>query len=190
MKNKILIVGALGAVGRCALEHFDSLSDWEVVGASRRRPDFPTRAEWVSVDLRDRGDCMAKLAELKGVTHIAYTAVYEKPDVTRGWSEMEHVKVNLEMLQNLVEPVEAASPGLRHVTLMQGTKAYGAISIRSACRRAKAIRATCRRISTTTSRTGWPSGSAARAGRGRCCGRSWSAGIAIGSPSTSSPPSG
>ena len=33
--NKILIVGALGAVGRCALEHFDGASGWEVVGAAR-----------------------------------------------------------------------------------------------------------------------------------------------------------
>jgi nucleoside-diphosphate-sugar epimerase len=125
MKNKILIVGALGAVGRCALEHFEGLPDWDIVGAARRSPDFQTRATWVPVDLRDRADCTAKLSGLKDITHIAYTAVYEKTDVTRGWSEMDHVKVNLEMLQNLVETVEAASPGLRHITLMQGTKAYG-----------------------------------------------------------------
>jgi nucleoside-diphosphate-sugar epimerase len=30
------------------------------------------------------------------------------------------------MLRNLMEPLTAASPGLRHVTLLQGTKAYGA----------------------------------------------------------------
>ena len=123
--NKILIVGALGAVGRCALEHFDGAIGWEVVGAARRTPDFPTRASWVSVDLRDRADCEAKLGRLTDITHVAYTAVYEKADVTRGWSEMDHVEVNLAMLRNLVEVLEPASPGLRHITLMQGTKAYG-----------------------------------------------------------------
>ncbi len=125
MKKKILIVGALGAVGRCALEHFETLPDWEIIGLSRRRPDFPTRAAWAPVDLRDRRDCEAKLAGLTDVTHIAYAAVWEKPDVTRGWSEREHVDVNLAMLKNLVEAVEPASPGLRHITLLQGTKAYG-----------------------------------------------------------------
>lgn len=123
--NKILIVGALGAVGRCALEHFEGNGDWEVVGLARRKPDFPTPASWISVDLRDRSDCEAKLGHLTDITHIAYTAVYEKADVTRGWSEMDHVQVNLAMLQNLVEGVERASPGLRHIMLMQGTKAYG-----------------------------------------------------------------
>src|SRR5579862_8784553 len=104
MRKKILIVGALGAVGRCALEHFETLADWQIVGVSRRTPDFPTRAQWVPVDLRDRADCAAKLGALKDATHMAYTAVWEKPDVTRGWSEMEHVRVNLAMLQNAVEP--------------------------------------------------------------------------------------
>jgi nucleoside-diphosphate-sugar epimerase len=125
MKKKILIVGALGAVGRSALEHFETLADWEIVGVSRRNADFKTRAIWVPVDLRDRQDCENKLGALKDITHIAYTAVYEKPNVTRGWSEMDHVDVNLAMLQNVVEVVEKASPHLRHITLMQGTKAYG-----------------------------------------------------------------
>jgi len=123
--NKILIVGALGAVGRCVLEHFEGNGDWEVVGLARRKPDFPTRASWISVDLRDRSDCEAKLGHLVDITHVAYTAVYEKADVTRGWSERDHVEVNLAMLRNLVEVVERASPLLRHITLMQGTKAYG-----------------------------------------------------------------
>jgi len=123
--KKVLIVGGLGAVGQCALEHFESKPDWQIVGVSRRKPPFPTRAEWVSVDLRDRADCEAKLSGLRGITHIAYTAVYEKPHVTNGWSEMDHVEINLAMLQNCVEVVERASPELKHITIMQGTKAYG-----------------------------------------------------------------
>ncbi|HYF06986.1 MAG TPA: NAD-dependent epimerase/dehydratase family protein, partial [Acetobacteraceae bacterium] len=124
-RGTILIAGALGAVGRCALEHFEARPDWTIIGVSRRRPDFPTRAAWASCDLRDRASVEAALGNLRDVTHIAYAAVWEKPEVTRGWIEQEHVEANLAMLRNLVEVVEGASPGLRHVTLMQGTKAYG-----------------------------------------------------------------
>jgi nucleoside-diphosphate-sugar epimerase len=123
--KKVLIVGALGAVGRCALEHFETRPGWEVVGTSRRVPSFATNARWVSADLRDRDDCVAKFGHLKDITHIVYTAVYEKADVTRGWSEMDHVRINLAMLQNVIEVVEGASPNLEHITLLQGTKAYG-----------------------------------------------------------------
>src|SRR3546814_3930225 len=122
MKKKLLIVGALGAVGRCVLEHFEKLPDWDLVGAPRRRPDFETRADWVQVDLRDASDCRDKLAGLKAVTHIAYAAVYEKADVTRGWSEMDHVEVNLQMLQNLLVTVEENATDLQHITLLQGPK--------------------------------------------------------------------
>lgn len=125
MRKKIMIVGGLGTVGRCALEHFEAKKDWDIVGVSRRQPDFPTRATWADVDLRDRPDCETKLGALADITHIAFTAVYEKADVTRGWSEMDHVKTNLAMLKNVVEVVERASPDLKHITLMQGTKAYG-----------------------------------------------------------------
>jgi len=124
--KKILIVGALGTVGRAALEHFEKLGDWEIVGTSRRAPDFPTRATWVSVDLRDPVDTRAKLGEIRDITHVAYAAVFEKPDVTKGWAEADHAQINLDMLRNVVETVEATSPNFQHITLMQGTKAYGA----------------------------------------------------------------
>lgn len=124
-RKRILVVGALGVVGRAALEHFGALEDVEVVGLSRRAPEEGLAADWRCVDLRDRADCEAKLADLTDITHVAYCAVYEKADVTRGWSELDHVEINLTMLQNLVETLEKSSPGLRHITLMQGTKAYG-----------------------------------------------------------------
>lgn len=125
-KKKIMIVGALGAVGRSALEHFESLPEWEIVGVSRRTPDFETRAEWVSVDLRDNADCATKFSQIAGVTHIAYAAVYEKADVTRGWAEKDHVEINLQMLQNVVVNIERPGHDLQHITILQGTKAYGA----------------------------------------------------------------
>lgn len=125
-KKKILVVGALGTVGRSALEHFESLPDWDVVGLSRRRPDFETSADWVNADLRDARDTADKLAEIGGITHVAYAAVYEKPNVTKGWAELDHVQINLEMLQNVVNAVESPGNDLRHITILQGSKAYGA----------------------------------------------------------------
>lgn len=35
------------------------------------------------------------------------------------------MRINLAMLRNVIEPLESTAPGLAHVTLLQGTKAYG-----------------------------------------------------------------
>ena len=88
-KQKILIAGALGTVGRCALEHFEKLSDWDIIGAARRKPDFETRAEWIQVDLRDAADCKAKLAGVERSHVRSLHGRIEKADVTRGWSERD-----------------------------------------------------------------------------------------------------
>lgn len=125
MTNRIVIAGALGAVGRGALEHFDRQEGWDVVALSRRAPDFENGATWVSVDFQDPEDCRAKMGALKDVTHLAYAAVFEMSDVAKGWLTREHADVNLAMLKHLVRPLAAAAPDLRHITLLQGTKAYG-----------------------------------------------------------------
>jgi nucleoside-diphosphate-sugar epimerase len=123
--NRLLVVGALGTVGRPIVEHVSALPDWQVVGLSRRAPDLELSADWVCADLRDRSACEDALSNQKDITHIVYSAVWEKGDVPRSWSEVEHAETNREMLRNVVEVVEKASPNLRHITLMQGTKAYG-----------------------------------------------------------------
>ncbi len=123
--RKILVVGALGIVGRSILEHFSNLSDWEVVGLSRRLPDFDAKADWKCVDLRSRDDCEQGLADLSDITHVAYCAVFEKPDIARGWSQNDHAWINLSMLRNLIETLQKVSPKLTRIILMQGTKAYG-----------------------------------------------------------------
>jgi nucleoside-diphosphate-sugar epimerase len=124
-RNKLLVVGALGLVGRAAVEILEDDDGWEVVGVSRRKPDWDTRAQFLSVDLRDRAACEAALGGLRGVTHLLYTALWEAPRLGAGWSDPKHAAINLEMLRNTLEPLERGSPGLRHVTVLQGTKAYG-----------------------------------------------------------------
>jgi len=122
-RRKVVVAGALGVIGRAAVEHFVGRGD-AVVGLSRRAPDFETDADFVAVDLRDRDACRAQLAGCKDATHLVYAALYEQPQLVRGWTEPEHVATNLAMLRNLFDAIE--SPKLEHVTLLQGTKAYGA----------------------------------------------------------------
>ncbi len=118
-ENKAVIVGALGVIGRNLLKFLGDDPAWDVVGLSRRVPEFDTDAEFISVDLLDRADADAKLSHLGGVTHIFYCA-FQARDT---WAE--HGAPNLAMLVNSVEPIEAASPGLRHVNLIEGNKIYG-----------------------------------------------------------------
>ncbi len=123
-RNKALVVGALGLVGRATVEHLETLEDWDVVGASRRKPDGESSTPFLSFDARDRAACEAQLGELRDVTHLVYTALYEAPRLGAGWVDPAHAEINLEMLRNVVEVLDQASP-LRHVTVLQGTKAYG-----------------------------------------------------------------
>ncbi|MEQ8652473.1 MAG: SDR family oxidoreductase [Kiloniellales bacterium] len=126
MERKVLVVGGLGVVGRTYLNHLEKRGGWKMVALSRRAPDFETAAEFRSVDLRDLEDCRAKLSDLSDITHMVYTANYEKPNLIAGWTDPEHVEVNLAMLRNIMSVVEPLARSLKHVTLMQGAKAYGA----------------------------------------------------------------
>ena len=63
--------------------------------------------------------------EFAGVTHLVYASLYERPGLVAGWQEDEQIRTNDLMLRNLLGLLERASPALRHVALLQGTKAYG-----------------------------------------------------------------
>jgi nucleoside-diphosphate-sugar epimerase len=125
MARKVLIAGALGIVGRAALAHFESQPDCEVAGLSRRAPDFDTTARFVSADLTDAADCHAKIGGLTGVTDLVYCALYGRSSSNDTWGAAEQIEANRRMLENCLDAVEAAGPGLRHVTVLQGAKAYG-----------------------------------------------------------------
>src|SRR6185503_6320733 len=93
---------------------------WEIIGLSRRGGEPAGHVRHVAVDLLDHQDCRAKLGALTDVTHIFYTAYQDRPS----WAEL--VPPNLAMLVNVVEAVEPVAKRLRHVSLMQGYKVYGA----------------------------------------------------------------
>ena len=122
--KKMLVVGGLGACGRALVHHLEGRDDWEVYGLSRRKPDFSTTAKWINCDLLDPDGCRRAL-EGSNFTHVAYCAVLDKPSMVSGWSENDHAEMNTAMLRNILFAAEAVSTDLRHVTLMQGTKAYG-----------------------------------------------------------------
>ena len=124
-RKKMLVAGASGLVGHAAVRHFMGREGWDVVGVSRRVPAGLESAALVSVDLTDRLQCAEVFGRMHDVTHVVYASLFEKPGLVQGWTEEDHVRTNQAMLENLLEPLEAAAPGLQHVSLLQGTKAYG-----------------------------------------------------------------
>ena len=124
----VLIVGASGVIGAAAVEHFARLGGWRVLGLSRRRPDVAAEATFdhLAVDLNDPAACRAAAEGFGAVTHVVYAALFEKPGLVAGWYEEDQMRTNLAMMRNLMDPLLARATGLRHVSVLQGTKAYGA----------------------------------------------------------------
>ncbi|MHA6620891.1 SDR family oxidoreductase [Pseudonocardia sp. DLS-67] len=125
MPGPALVAGASGLVGVAAVDAFLD-AGWDVVALSRRRPEVASTGPFrhLALDLRDPAACRAAAPELSGVTHVVYTALYEKPGLIAGWREQDQMDTNLAMLRNLLDPLTEVAP-LQHVTLLQGTKAYG-----------------------------------------------------------------
>lgn len=125
--RKVLVAGASGLVGYAALRHLAARDDCEVVAVSRRAPLRAEGVRHIPVDLSDRDRCAEVFGAMRGITHLVYAAVHERPRLVSGWLEEEQIRTNEVMLRNLFEPLEGASGGtLQHVSLLQGTKAYGA----------------------------------------------------------------
>ncbi|MEQ8268182.1 MAG: SDR family oxidoreductase [Parvibaculum sp.] len=125
MSEHILVAGATGLVGFAAMKHFAERG-YRVTALSRRKPFETFGARHLPLDLTDRAACAEAMAGMGDVTRLVYAALYEKPGLVGGWLEADQIETNKRMLENLFDPLERAAPGLRHVSLLQGTKAYGA----------------------------------------------------------------
>lgn len=121
-----VIAGATGVVGHAALERFAADPAWRVIAVSRRPPQAAGAApiEHLALDLTDAAACRRALSALTGVTHVVYAALHEKPGLVAGWRERDQMEVNDRMFHHLLDPLAAAG-SLRHLSLLQGTKAYG-----------------------------------------------------------------
>jgi nucleoside-diphosphate-sugar epimerase len=123
--KKVVVAGATGLVGNAALRHFSSVGGCEVVALSRRQPRNLHGARYVPVDLTDPAQCAHAAPALQGATHLVYAALYEAPNLVDGWRDENQIRTNDVMLRNLMAVLEPVAPALRHVALLQGTKAYG-----------------------------------------------------------------
>jgi len=119
-QNTALIVGAHGVIGSNLASHLAALGNWDIVGLSRRGGPSQGSIRHIAVDLLDRSDTRDKLGGLRDVTHIFYAAYQDRPS----WAEL--VEPNVAMLRNVVDTVEPIAKDLRHISLMQGYKVYGA----------------------------------------------------------------
>jgi nucleoside-diphosphate-sugar epimerase len=120
MSDKVaLIAGASGVTGRALLEHFSARDDWRVLGLASRVHDGVDPGRFVAMDLLDPDNCARNAERLAAVTHLFFAAYREQP------TEAAQVATNGAMLRNLVAVLEAAAPGFRHISLMEGAKAYG-----------------------------------------------------------------
>src|SRR5258708_27928141 len=108
MKNKALVVGALGVVGRGLLNYLTRLDEWDTVALSRRPVDDEFNVPSVSIDLLDIDECRRKLPALTHVTHIFYVAYAPRS------THAEEVAPNLLMLHNHMDGLHRASPTLQH----------------------------------------------------------------------------
>jgi nucleoside-diphosphate-sugar epimerase len=125
MTGSVLIAGASGLVGTASALAFAD-AGWEVIAVSRRRPELLEGRPYVHLplDLRDAGACRAALAAYRRVTHVVYGAVYELPGLIAGWRDPGQIETNGAMLRHLLDPLLEVAK-LEHVTILQGTKAYG-----------------------------------------------------------------
>src|SRR3979411_2600603 len=123
--KKVVVAGATGLVGNAALRHFGGSGGCEVVALSRRMPRNLNGARHVQVDLANPDQCTRAATELQGATHLIYAALYEAPNLVDGWRDPGQIETNDKMLRNLMAALEPVAPSLKHVALLQGTKAYG-----------------------------------------------------------------
>ncbi len=118
-----VVVGALGVIGRYIVERLLRQGDWSVIGLSRRTAKSAPRYRHIAVDLLNAEDVAAKLAGLTQATHVFYAAFQGAAGAAAGYAS--NIAPNRDMLVNAVTTIDRASPALRRVVLVTGTKYYG-----------------------------------------------------------------
>ncbi len=116
----VLITGVHGVSGRAAAQSWAAIPGTKVYGLSRRSAPLPEGITPITADLLDRAALAEALKDIRDVTHVVFGAYLWQP------TPVEHVNVNVAILRNLLDVLEANSSTLEHVAFYQGGKAYGA----------------------------------------------------------------
>ena len=120
MTEKVaVILGGTGMVGANMAQLLDRQGDWDVTIVSRRPPSFETRARHVSCDMSDPDDCARALSARPRTTHIFWTGH------ATGTRWVEKAGRDTDLFRNAMTVIEASTPQLQHVCLLQGSKYYG-----------------------------------------------------------------
>jgi nucleoside-diphosphate-sugar epimerase len=120
LTNTVLVVGGNGIIGRNAVDYLQSTGNWNTIVTSASPLDYDTSAQYVQLDLLDSQAVSKQTEQLREVTHVIYAAYIE------GKTLAAQTHVNLDLLRNLVMGLEQVAPHFRHLTFIQGGKAYGA----------------------------------------------------------------
>ena len=124
MKNKLLMIGATGLLGRDVLKYFRDKPDWDCIGLSRRDPQL-SGVMHLKSDLMDKKSIDDHANILTSVTHVVYGALYEMDELISGWRHRQQIEYNSVMFKNSMESLTEFALNLNHISLLQGTKAYG-----------------------------------------------------------------
>ena len=115
-----LVVGPTGATGKAIIAALARQGGWTVYGASRTAPAAAVGFVHLPTDLMQPGSLAGALSGREAVTHGFFCA--RAPFAEGG---VEDVPLNVAMLDAMLDGLEATSPQLQHVHLIEGTKWYG-----------------------------------------------------------------
>ena len=123
MDRRVIVFGASGVIGKAAVRLF-ATTGWETIGVSRRDPSIPG-ATHLALDLADGDACRRVLDSVGPVSHVVFAAMQEAPGLVAGWRDEALMATNLGLLRHAVDPLLDRGDDVHHVSLLQGSKAYG-----------------------------------------------------------------
>src|SRR6516165_6081733 len=116
-----LITGAHGIVGLNLVQELAQRGDWKVTATGRRGSLPVPNFEYIPADLTDADGLRSALAGCGNITHLFFAAFRYNAD------PFEETAVNMAILRNTLDALQAAGANLQRVVNYQGGKAYGAL---------------------------------------------------------------
>ena len=119
--ERVLVTGSGGVIGSNVIRELVH-QGIDATGISRREPASSAPRGWrhLQADLLDVDAARRALAQAPDTTHLVLGAYIE------GGDDDEQLERNVALLRNTLDAAAAAGAPLRHVTLYQGMKYYGA----------------------------------------------------------------